>query len=141
MLNQVAAAMRPYARQYDIAVAFAGFSASELLQYVLIGNWEGIIDDTYRRFIVIRRMTAQVLLHEVCHAFLFSHVHTWGVRHLMTPLTLYVLPGIMPINRSNHLREQDRIEIIRNKWRSFEIRPSLDELRWNKDLINSNYGG
>ncbi len=136
MLNQVAAAMRAYPRQYDIAIAFAGFSTSEMLQYVLIGNWEGIIDDTYRRFIVIRRMTAQVLLHEICHAFLFSRSHTWGLRHLMTPVTLYVLPGIMPINRSSHLTEKDRTEIIRNKWRDFSAQPSLDRPLWNADLIN-----
>ncbi len=136
MLNQVAAAMRSYPGHYDIAVAFADFSAPELLQYVLIGNWEGIIDDTYRRFIIIRRMTAQVLLHEVCHAFLFSQSHSWGLRHLMTPVTLYVIPGIMPINRSNHLAEKDRAEIIQNKWRDFTARPSLEKPLWSEDRIN-----
>lgn len=136
MLNQVASMMRPYPHQYDIAVAFAGFSAPELLQYVLIGNWEGIIDDTYRRFIVIRRMTVQVLLHELCHAFLFSNTHTWGLRHLMNPVTLYVLPGIMPVNRSSLLNEKDRAEIIRNRWRDFAQCPSLDRSAQNNDLIS-----
>ncbi len=136
MLNQVASAMRPYPRQYDIAVAFEAFNAPELMQYVLIGNWEGIIDDTYRRFIVIRRMTAQVLLHELCHAFLFSNTHTWGLRHLMNPVTLYVLPGIMPVNRSSQLSEKDRAEIIRNRWRDFSARPSLGRSAQNNDVIS-----
>jgi hypothetical protein len=59
----------------------------------------------------------------------------------MTPVTLYVIPGIMPINRSSRLKEKDRTEIIRNKWRDFELCPSLDELHRNKDLINGNCGG
>lgn len=125
MLNQVAQEMRSYGKPYDIAVAFQDFGIPQLLQYLLVGTWEGVIDDTYRRFIIIRRMTAQVLLHEICHAFLFSHDHSWGLRHLMTPLTVYILPGIMPLNRSNYLSEKDRAEVLRNKWRDFSALPPL----------------
>ncbi len=119
VLREVLERMSLYEQPYDMAVAVRGFSLTGFIGYVLYGGWEAVIDDTYRRYVVIRRMTVQVLLHEICHAFLLSENHTWGIRHLMTPITFYVLPGIMPLNRSTHLNKKDREEIIRNKWRDF----------------------
>lgn len=128
-LNQVAQIMGKHNKPFDIAVAFQHFSTFDLLQYMLIGTWEGVIDDTYRRFIVIRRMSVQILLHEICHAFIFSHDHSWGFRHLMTPVTLYIVPGLMPLNRSSSLKERDREEIVRNRWRDFSVLPNLQGSR------------
>lgn len=125
LLRQVAYHMRLYYKPYDIVLAFHGFELATLAQYALFGAWEGVIDDTYRRFIIIRRMTVQVLLHEVCHGFLFSRFHSWGIRHLMTPLTLYIVPGIMPLNRSTYIQKRDREEILKNKWRDFSIAPNI----------------
>ncbi len=73
VLKQVVHAADHYDKPYDIVLAFP-----ELMRYALVGGWEGVIDDTYRRFIIIRRMTVQVLLHEICHSFLFSANHSWG---------------------------------------------------------------
>jgi hypothetical protein len=119
VLREVLERMSLYEQPYDMAVGVRGFGLAGFIGYMVYGGWEAVIDDTYRRFIVIRRMTVQVLLHEVCHAFLLSETHTWGIRHLMTPVTFYVIPGIMPLNRSTHLNKKDREEIIRNKWRDF----------------------
>ena len=125
VLKQVADHMSRYDKPYDIVLALRGFDAAGLVGYTLLGGWEAVIDDTYRRFIVVRRMTVQVLLHEVCHCFLFSSAHSWGLRHLMTPIAFYVLPGVMPVNRSIYLKEKDREEILRNKWRDFSTVPQI----------------
>ncbi len=124
-LAQVVHAAARYDKPYDIVLALREFAFPELMRYALVGGWEGVIDDTYRRFIVIRRMTVQVLLHEVCHSFLFTENHSWGLRHLMQPVTFYVVPGIMPLNRSVYLKENDRKEILKNKWRDFSMPPAL----------------
>lgn len=125
VLRQVAEEMEDFGKPYDIAIAARPFTAPQLLQYLTVGAWEGQIDDTYRRFIVLRRLTVQVLLHEVCHAFLFSTVHSVGLRNLMTPVAFYVVPGVLPLNRSTYLYEADRTEIMRNKWRDFDVPPRL----------------
>ncbi len=127
VLQQVVHATELYTKPYDMVLAFHDFGFPELVRYALIGGWEGVIDDTYRRFIVIRRMTVQVLLHEMCHGFLFSENHSWGLRHLMQPVTFYLVPGIMPLNRSVYLKEHDRKEILKNKWRDFSTIPAVDQ--------------
>jgi hypothetical protein len=59
-------------------------------------------------------MTLQVLLHEICHSFLFFANHSWGLGHFMQPVTFYVVPGIMPLNRSIYFKERGRKEILKN---------------------------
>jgi hypothetical protein len=125
VLKEVVLATDHYDKPYDIVLAFHDFGFPEFVRYALIGGWEGVIDDTYRRFIVVRRMTVQVLLHELCHGFLFTENHTWGLRHLMQPVTFYIVPGIIPLNRSVYLKERDRKEILKNKWRDFSRPPAL----------------
>jgi hypothetical protein len=122
MLGQMAAMMEGYNEPYDLAIAFRDFSFPKLMQYLSLGAWEGAIDDRYRRLIIIRKMDVEVLLHEICHGFLFSRIHSHG---LMTPMTVYLLPGLISLNRSIYLSTKDRKEILANKWRDFSQLPDL----------------
>lgn len=125
MLAQVAQTMQDCQISYDLAIAFHDFTLPELLAYAIIGKWEGLIDRTFRRYIIIRRMDVQVLLHEICHAFIFSTVHSWG---LMAPAAIYLAPGTMALNRSIYLSKKDREEVLRNKWRNFAQIPNLENV-------------
>ncbi len=124
MLGQMAEIMKDYDKPYDIAIAYQDLNALQVMQHFLIGAWEGAIDDTYRRFIIIRKMNVEALMHEICHAFLFSTLHSGG---LMTGLTFYLLPGTVPLNRSIYLLAEDRKEILTNKWRDFSTPPNLSQ--------------
>ncbi len=119
ILNQVAKHLSSYGKPYDIAIAFRDFTFLQTLQYYFFGCQEGAMDDLYRRFIVVRKMEARVLMHELCHGFLFSRTHTRG---LMTDIVLHVLPGIT-LNHSIYLVNEDRKEILANKWRDFSVVP------------------
>lgn len=121
MLTQVVKRMESYEKPYDVAVGFRDFTFPQVLQYYLLGIQEGAMDDIYRRFIVIRKMNAEVLMHELCHGFIFSRAHSRG---LMSSIAFYIVPGVLSLNRSVYLANDDRKEIITNKWRDFSITPA-----------------
>jgi hypothetical protein len=116
MLQQVADRMKNSAGAYDITLAYAPMSAGQTLSFFIFGGWEGIIDDVYRRHIVLRTKDSRVLLHELVHAFLFSETHTTG---LMSASRICVIPGVACFNGSSHLSERDTNEVLQNKWRDF----------------------
>jgi len=91
-------------------------SIGQGLAFSLFGGWEGVIDDVYRRHIVLRTKDSRILLHELVHAFLFSETHTDG---LMAAARICVIPGFACFNGSSHLSARDRDEILQNKWRNF----------------------
>jgi hypothetical protein len=82
----------------------------------MFGGWEGVIDDVYRRHIVLRTKDSRVLLHELVHAFLFSETHTEG---LMASVRICVIPGVACLNGSSQLSARDKNEVLQNKWRDF----------------------
>ncbi len=83
-----------------------------------------MIDDEYRRFIVVRRDRVRVLVHELGHAFLFRRVHTGGV---MEAFNVCMIGDRLCDNDSVCFLDSDAAEIIRNKWRDFEEKPDLPE--------------
>ena len=116
MLQQVSDSMKAFSDPYDMAVAFAPMSFPQLLSFAAFGGWEGVIDDVYRRYIVLRTIDSNVLLHELVHGFLFSNTHTHG---LMSATRICLVPGIACFHRSMDLDREDREEVMRKKWRNF----------------------
>ena len=100
---------------FDIGITECWLTGLDLAVPVLHG-WLGIIDDTYRRYIVIRVRSKFVLLHEIYHAFLFSHDHGGCV----------MFTGLLPIGMGCIWPERnDWKEILENKWRDFSVPPKI----------------
>ncbi|MDH5203079.1 MAG: hypothetical protein OEZ31_09900 [Nitrospirota bacterium] len=108
-------------RQFDIAIASVTYTASDkglqLLGLILpIPVWDGCIDSTYRRYIVIKKLDKNILLHEIFHSLIFSEDHdTGGVMHAVQ---IQIVPGV-PLNITEYLTPEDRKESLKNKWRNF----------------------
>ncbi|MHC1729905.1 MAG: hypothetical protein AB9866_28550 [Syntrophobacteraceae bacterium] len=114
-------------RDADLVIGFGSKSGAELVTSGLLGGWQAVIDDTYRRYIVMTRLDVHTLTHEVCHAFIPSHAHSGS--GLMQAVTIEIVPGV-PLYRSQYLSPQDRQEILKNKWRNFaEVQPVAPEER------------
>jgi len=64
--------------RFDLAVAFTGLTlhGDGIMLALGAGTWLGVIDDTYRRFIILKVLDPYVLLHELFHAFIFSEAHS-----------------------------------------------------------------
>jgi hypothetical protein len=105
---------------FDLYIAFARKTPWDRVKRTLFGDWLGVIDDTFRRYIVIKELDKRVLAHEIYHAFIESDGHSGC--GMMAPL-LELLPGIA-LNYSMELCEQDRAEILANRDRRF------DDGRW-----------
>lgn len=120
MLQTLYHRVQPFS--FDLAVGFSPHNPGESLVKNLFGTWEGVIDDTFRRYIVMRVFDRRVLAHEVGHAFMFDRLHS--SHGLMSAVTLYLVPGI-PLNESIYLTEEDRREMLRNKWRDFAVMPDM----------------
>ncbi|MDA8174896.1 MAG: hypothetical protein M0018_09955 [Nitrospiraceae bacterium] len=115
---------------FDIAVAFTSYNAMDDLKFVFsmlvmpVPVWAGVIDDTYRRYIVMKSTDKDNLIHEVCHGFLFEYVHS--SRGVMQGTKLVLLPFTPPINETQYLTAQDRNNILKHKFRDFSMRPRLN---------------
>jgi hypothetical protein len=125
MLGQVKQMMRHYHKEFDLAIAVSDMTFLELAAYVVFGGWEGVIDAAQRRFIVIRRKSLEILIHEVCHAFIFETTHSG--QGVMTGNSVQILPGLV-LNRSTRLSYRDRREVLRNKYRIFASYPESPAL-------------
>jgi hypothetical protein len=119
--------------QFDICISFIRKTPVDRLKKILLGDWMGIIDDTYRRYIVIKEMDKRVLAHEVYHAFIFSRVHS-GCGIMSTLFEL--VPGI-PLNYSMKLCKEDRKEVFANRNRSFDIPPAAFGLLGSDTVVST----
>ena len=110
------------AGQTDLVIGFMAPSAIELCgelvkSFVFLPVWEGLIDDTYRRFIVLKTLNESVLLHEIGHAFIWSHAHSSS--GVMMGVAVKLLP-FTPSLRSKKFSPGDVDEFLENKWRRFD---------------------
>jgi hypothetical protein len=95
---------------FDIAVAFA---------YVSEAFVGGFIDGIFWRYVVVKILDPNVLLHEVFHAFLLKTEH--GKGWLMQPV-------LSPYGSEWYwLIPEERKEVLRNKWRDFNVVPAVGE--------------
>lgn len=129
VLQQVSEEMKGYGKPYDMAIGFYDMNPFQSLTFNMFGGWAGVIDDVYRRFIVVRRDQPFVLVHELGHAYLFQHAHSAGV---MNAYDICLLGDHLCTNSSICFMDQDRQEIEANKWRDFSVMPNLAE---RQDLI------
>ncbi len=128
-LQELVDNMKTYGKPFDIAIGFYEMGPLDRLEFNLVGGWAGVIDDVYRRFVVVRRDNLHALVHELGHIFLFDHKHTGGV---MSAYTVCMVGDHICNNYSICFSEEDRKEIVRNKWRDFSVKPELSE---REDLI------
>jgi hypothetical protein len=102
---------------FDIVIAFTGFKllGGDGIKLALFGTaWLGLIDDTYRRYIIVKLLDPFIILHELFHGFIFSVEHS--MRGIMTT-------GFYPIGRKClWLGIEDRKEVLMNKYRDFNIK-------------------
>ncbi len=109
--------------EFDMAIGFTSRTPVEFLVYNLLGDWEGCIDDTWRRFIVLKSTDTRTLLHEIGHGFIFNETHSaYG---LMKTLSFRLLPFVPIKFDSLYLTMDNRAEVLRNKWRDFSEIPEL----------------
>ncbi len=112
-------------KEYDLVIGFSSRGIASQLMEVPFGAWLGAIDDNYRKFIIIKFLDERVLLHEICHAFVFAKSHsTSGVMNALL-IKVPMLPFLFNIPK--YLSKEDRQEILLNKWRDFNQKPSIPE--------------
>lgn len=67
---------RPENSQFDIAVVFSGLTLAESVFHNFFGfGYSGVIDDTWRRHIILNELNSHALIHEIGHAFIFTIDH------------------------------------------------------------------
>jgi hypothetical protein len=112
--------------KFDLILGFSPRSpVSHMLELATGYAWLGAIDDTYRKFLILKTLDEAVLIHEICHAFVFSQVHSkTGVLN-----TFIIKIPLVPVllNFPKYLSKKDRQEVLRNKWRDFNVRPEIPE--------------
>jgi tetratricopeptide (TPR) repeat protein len=101
--------------QFDIALTFVHFAFN-----VAGGKLPlGATDTFFWRYLFVRELDPYILLHELFHAFLFNRGHSEE----------WVMRGGRPAygNEWYWLTPKDRKEVLRNKWRDFNIMPATGE--------------
>jgi hypothetical protein len=119
-------------KQYDLVIGFSSRGVfSHLLETAFWVAWLGAIDDNYRKFVVIKFLDERVLVHEICHAFIFTKNHSFNGVLTAVPFKFPLVPVIF--NLPKYVSKEDRREILRNKWRDFNEKPEIpDEHRIDK---------
>jgi hypothetical protein len=111
---------------YDLVVGFSSRSiASHLIELPTGFAWLGAIDDSYRKFIIIKYLDERVLMHEICHAFVFNKAHSISGVLTAAMFKIPLVPALFNLPR--YLSKDDRIEILRNKGRDFNEKPVIRE--------------
>jgi Tfp pilus assembly protein PilF len=116
---------------FDIAVGFTFFESMEGPDKLMLG----VIDTFFWRYILVREIDPQVLLHELFHAFLpeKAHAQEWVMRGVKHPYG----------SEWYWLRPEERKEILQNKWRDFNLMPAHEKkgrLKSTKADFYSNIG-
>jgi hypothetical protein len=111
--------------KFDLIIGFSTRSiVSHLIEASSMGwAWLGVIDDTWRKFIVIKMLDDRVLLHEIYHAFIFNTVHSSS--GIMSNAIVKVPLAPILFNLPHYISNKDREEVLRNKWRDFSERPEI----------------
>ena len=100
-------------KSFDISILFMKRPSAESWGQLMV--WNGVIDGSARRYIVMKVLDEYSLVHEIGHAFIFSHVHS--------------SEGVMKESLwgfgTSWFNEEDRVEILRNKKRDFSEAPRV----------------
>ncbi len=101
--------------QFDVALTFVYFVHPIAGGKVPLGA----TDTFFWRYLFVRELDPYILLHELFHAFLLhrSHSNDWVMRGARPPYG----------NGWYWLAPEDRKEVLRNKWRDFNVMPVQGE--------------
>jgi hypothetical protein len=111
---------------YDLVVGFSSHSViSHLIELTTGFVWLGAIDDSYRKFIIIKYLDERILMHEICHAFVFKKSHSISGVLTAAMIKIPLVPALF--NSPKYVSKGDRMEILRNKWRDFNEKPAISE--------------
>ncbi|OPY81621.1 MAG: hypothetical protein A4E65_01071 [Syntrophorhabdus sp. PtaU1.Bin153] len=125
VLQQVSDEMKQYGQSYDVAIAIYNMNLFQQIAFNTLGGWMGVVDDVYRRFMVLRRSrNLHVIEHELGHLFLFETTHAGGA---MSAFTVCLIGDHLCTRNSVCFNEAERQGIIRNKWRNFSKKLELSE--------------
>jgi hypothetical protein len=112
-------------RECDLVIGFSSRSVVSYLTEMALGAWLGAIDDNYRKFIIIKYLDNRILMHEICHAFVFTKSHSTGGVMTGAVIKIPLVPALFNLPR--YVSIEDRQEILRNKWRHFNEKPTIPE--------------
>jgi hypothetical protein len=120
-------------RKYDLVIGFSARGVpSHLLEMVTWIAWLGAIDDNYRKFVIIKYLDERVLIHEICHAFVFDRKHSMNGVLSAAVIKIPLVPALFNLPR--YLSVEDRKEVLQNKWRSFNEKPAIPE-KYQADTV------
>jgi len=101
--------------QFDVALTFVYF-----VHNIAGGKLPlGATDTFYWRYVFVRELDPYILLHELFHTFLLRNGHSKD----------WVMRGARPAYGSEWywLTPEDRREVLRNKWRDFNVMPATGQ--------------
>lgn len=108
MLTRIAKETWEKADNFDMAIGFVHFNDGLII---------GRIDGVFWRFIVVKELEPNLLLHEILHAFLpgKDHAKEWLMQSVRPPY-----------GRAWYwLTPDERNEVLKNKWRDFNLVPAV----------------
>ncbi len=94
------------------------------------------IDDSWRRYIVMKTLNVNVLLHEIaCHGFIFHRAEgDTGEEPSICDVSALKLPLGPPLYGQAIFSERDKKEILDNKWRVFGKKPVIPK-KYSRDIL------
>jgi hypothetical protein len=105
--------------QYDMVIGFTRRTVLASVTDNLLAGWSGVIDDIWRRYVVVKSTDDYILTHELLHAFVLNVEHEWKFGQL-SAIQVSLVP-FLPFTtlRSRNISDSLYYEVIRNKWRDF----------------------
>lgn len=103
---------------YDMVIGFTKRTALATVTDNLIAGWSGVIDDIWRRYIVVKSIDDYILTHELVHAFVLKFGHQWSFGQL-SAIQVSILPFLPVTVRSRTISDSVYQEVMKNKWRDF----------------------
>lgn len=127
MLQAMYEATKGDPKSFDIAVSGQGACLLDFVSLIIpLPTYLAVIDDRYRRFIVVRVYDKFILGHEVAHAFVFNTTHG-----------SCLLGGMFyPAGSSCYWLSKDVWEeAMSNKFRDFSVKPDIPEENISDDIV------
>ena len=112
-LGQIQTLTWNHKEEFDIAIGFASDPPLTRWTGWLLHKPFGVIEDEWRRYIILYDpLSFKIVLHEIYHAFVLRNGHTSKILNSPWPTSPW-------------LAKDDRKEVLRNKWRDFNVRPEI----------------